>query len=122
MHNERRHQTSVVGRAFAIIAFIEAGTWTGLLIGMFLKHVTNTTDLGVTVFGLLHGIAFMVYGVVAIVAAYVLRWPWKVTVVSLIAAVPPLTTIPMERWLARRGLLSALVASRGSDKASVGAH
>ena len=117
MQQGRQPQISTIGRAFAVVAFVEAGTWTGLLIGMFLKHVTHTTDLGVSVFGLLHGIAFMVYGVVAITAAYLLRWPWKVAVVALIAAVPPLTTIPMERWLARRGLLNALAPS--TDGAAV---
>ncbi len=29
----------LTGRSFAVIAIIEAGTWTGLLIGMFLKYV-----------------------------------------------------------------------------------
>ena len=47
------------GKAFAVVAMIEAVTWTGLLLGMFLKYVTETTDLGVWLFGRLHGLAHL---------------------------------------------------------------
>lgn len=96
----------LTGRSFAVIAIIEAGTWTGLLIGMFLKYVTETTDVGVKIFGWLHGIVFVVYLIAAIAAAIILRWRWWVAVVAVLAAVPPLVTIPLERWLARRGDLA----------------
>ncbi|MBO1751480.1 DUF3817 domain-containing protein [Actinotalea sp. BY-33] len=96
--------TSRLGRAFSVVALLEAATWAGLLIGMVLKHVTRTTELGVQVFGQLHGIMFLVYVVVALVASYRLRWGWWVTGLALAAAVPPLTTIPLERWLRARGL------------------
>ena len=96
----------VTGRAFAIIAFVEAGTWAGLLIGMFLKYVTKTTEVGVQVFGMLHGIAFLVYLIAAIAAAIILRWKWWIAVLAVLAAIPPLVTIPMERWLACRGDLA----------------
>ena len=44
---------------FTIIARFEAFTWAGLLIGMFLKYGTETTELGVWLFGRLHGFAFL---------------------------------------------------------------
>ncbi|WP_200807358.1 DUF3817 domain-containing protein [Demequina sp. NBRC 110053] len=93
---------SRLGRAFVAIAVVEAVTWTGLLIGMLLEHVLDVTDLGVSVFGPLHGVAFLVYCALALACAIRFRWGVGLTLVAWIAAVPPLTTIPMERWLRRR--------------------
>jgi len=59
------------------------------------------------VFGMLHGIAVLVYLGAALRAAAVLRWPTKAILIAGIAAIPPLATIPAERWLARNGHLSA---------------
>ncbi|WP_053385625.1 DUF3817 domain-containing protein [Leucobacter japonicus] len=95
-----------IGRAYAWIAFVEAFTWAGLLVGMFLKYVTETTAMGVTIFGSLHGGAFIVYGIITIVAAIRLRWGWWVALLALAASVPPLVTIPMEIWLRRTGRLT----------------
>ena len=96
---------SRLGRSFVGIAIVEAITWTGLLIGMLLEHVLDVTDLGVTVFGPLHGTAFLIYGALTLACAIRFRWSIGLTLVALIAAVPPLTTIPMERWLRSRSRL-----------------
>ncbi|PZR51522.1 hypothetical protein DNL40_16010 [Xylanimonas oleitrophica] len=95
------------GRLYAVVAFAEAASWAGLLVGMFLKYVTQTTEVGVQVFGAIHGALFIVYVAVTIFAAVRLRWSWKVALVALAASVPPLTTVPMEMWLRRTGRLSA---------------
>lgn len=94
------------GRMFAIVAFIEAATWAGLLLGMLLKYGTGTTDLGVWLFGRLHGAAFLVYVAVAVVAGAKLRWPMWALLLAVLAAIPPLATLPVEVWFRRRGLLS----------------
>ena len=99
------NQASGVGRLFSIVALLEGVTWAGLLAGMFLKYTTKTTELGVTIFGPLHGIVFISYVVVTVMAAVRLRWPIWVTLLALLAAVPPLVTVPMEIWFKRRGLL-----------------
>lgn len=99
-------QPTGIGKLFSIIALLEGLTWAGLLIGMFFKYTIKTTELGVAIFGPLHGIVFISYVVVTILAAARLRWPLWATLVALIAAVPPLVTIPMEIWFKRRGLLS----------------
>jgi len=93
------------GTWFAVVAIVEAITWAGLLVGMYLKHVADATDLGVTVFGRLHGAAFLVYVVVAAVAAVRLRWRPGTIVLAMIAAVPPLATVPLEIWMRRTGRL-----------------
>ena len=38
---------SASGRLYAIAAFVEALTWAGLLVGMWLKYGANVTDTGV---------------------------------------------------------------------------
>jgi integral membrane protein len=101
----RAERVSLIGRVFAVVAFLEAFTWAGLLVGMFLKYVTGTTEAGVWLFGRLHGGMFMVYVVVTIVAAVSLRWKWWVALLALAASIPPLVTVPLEIWLRRTGRL-----------------
>jgi integral membrane protein len=94
-----------LGRLFAVVALVEACTWAGLLVGMFLKYVTETTEAGVWLFGRLHGAAFVLYVVVTLVAAARLRWGWLRALVALACSVPPLLTVPAERVLRRTGYL-----------------
>ena len=98
-------QPTGIGKLFSIIALLEGVTWAGLLIGMFLKYTTKTTELGVALFGPLHGVIFISYVVVTVMTAVRLRWPLWAALVAMLAAVPPLVTIPMEIWFKRRGLL-----------------
>jgi integral membrane protein len=98
--------TTPLGRLFAAVALVEAFTWAGLLVGMFLKYVTETTEAGVWLFGRLHGAAFVLYVVVTLVAAVRLRWGWLRALVALACSVPPLLTVPAERVLRRTGYLS----------------
>ena len=93
------------GRIFAVVALVEAFTWAGLLVGMFLKYVTETTTAVVSVFGALHGAAFVAYSLVALITWWRLRWSAPVGIVALVAGVPPLGTLAFEVWVARRGLL-----------------
>lgn len=102
-----RPPVSTMGRIFAIAAFIEAFTWAGLLVGMYIKYVPETTDQIVSVFGALHGGMFLIYIVVTLVAGVILRWRWWETLLALLASIPPLVTILVEIWLRRRGKLAA---------------
>jgi integral membrane protein len=98
-----------IATVFSFAAKLEALTWLGLLVGMYLKYVMATTDIGVWLFGRLHGGAFLGYFFVTIVAAARLRWPWWATVLAILAALPPLVTYPLEVWFRQRGLLRAAV-------------
>ncbi|MBB4958489.1 MMPL family transporter [Micromonospora polyrhachis] len=93
-------------RSFTWIAVIEACTWAGLLIGMYLKYVPKTTELGVRIFGTLHGGAFIAYVLLAALVAIRLKWrlSWT-TVFALLAAVPPFMTVAFETWARRTGRL-----------------
>jgi len=103
------------GKLFAAVALFEAFTWAGLLAGMYLKYVSGSTDLGVWLFERLHGGAFLLYLAVAIGAGARLRWPLWALLLAILAAIPPLVTLPLEYWYRRRGLLFA------PDRAGVGA-
>ena len=91
--------------AFRIVAVAEALSWVGLLIGMYVKYGPETTELGVKVFGPIHGGIFVAYVVVTLVAARVLRWSTRTTVVALVCSVPPLATVWFERLATRNGKL-----------------
>jgi RND superfamily putative drug exporter len=95
-------------QAFVVVAVIEAFTWAGLLVGMYLKHVAGVTELGVRVFGSLHGAAFIAYVVITLLTARAQRWSvfWT-TALALLSAVPPFMTAVFERVARRRGLLDA---------------
>ncbi|MGY0612437.1 MULTISPECIES: DUF3817 domain-containing protein [unclassified Luteimonas] len=113
-----RNPLSPTGKLFTAIALIEAFTWAGLLVGMYLKYVSGTTELGVWLFGRLHGAAFLLYVVVAFVAGVRLRWPMWALLLAVLAAIPPLATLPLEYWFRRRGLLSgaATPADPGAER------
>ncbi|WGX98205.1 DUF3817 domain-containing protein [Nocardioides sp. L-11A] len=92
-------------RLFRTVAIAEAITWTGLLLGMFLKYVTETTEAGVRVFGMLHGVVFVAYVVTTVVLWVDRRWSAGRGLLTLLAAIPPLATLPLEWWAVRKGWL-----------------
>ncbi len=91
--------------AFRIVAVAEALSWVGLLIGMYVKYVPETTELGVKVFGPIHGAIFVAYVAVALGTSRVLRWSPRTTVLALICSIPPLATVWFERLATRNDKL-----------------
>jgi len=90
-----------------VAAMIEAITWAGLLVGMYLKYISGTTEMGVWIFGRLHGAAFLAYIAACWMSAQRLQWSWSDLLLAGLAAFPPLVTVPLEISFRRRGLLSA---------------
>jgi integral membrane protein len=90
---------------FRIVAVAEALSWIGLLAGMYVKYVPETTELGVKIFGPIHGGIFLLYVVVALVASRVLRWSPRTTLLALICSIPPLATVWFERVATRNDRL-----------------
>lgn len=88
-------------RLFRVVATAEALTWAGLLTGMFLKYVTETTELGVRVFGMLHGVVFIGYCLTTLVVAVDRRWTLGRTALGLASAVPPFMTVWFDRHVER---------------------
>jgi len=96
-----------VALAFRAVAVAEALSWIGLLAGMYVKYVPETSEVGVQVFGPIHGAVFVAYVLVALVAARVLGWSRGTALLALVASVPPLATVGFERWAGRTGRLGA---------------
>lgn len=92
---------------FRRVAIAEAVTWGLLLTGMFLKYVTETTELGVQVFGMLHGVVFIAYCLTTVVVAVDQRWSVGHTLLGLVAAVPPFATVVFDRYAESRGALAS---------------
>ncbi|WP_341243228.1 DUF3817 domain-containing protein, partial [uncultured Nocardioides sp.] len=105
---------------FRRLAAAEAVTWSLLLVGMFLKYVTETTDRAVSVFGMLHGVVFVAFGVTTLVVAIDQRWGLARTLLGLASAVPPLATLPFERYADRRGLLGDTWRLRAQGRGPTG--
>ncbi|MFP5068262.1 DUF3817 domain-containing protein [Pseudonocardia nantongensis] len=96
---------TTIARVFRVVAIAETCSWIGLLIGMFVKWVLGTSELGVQVFGPIHGALFVAYVLVTLLVARIFRWDLWTTVVGLLASVPPLATVWFERHAAARGRL-----------------
>ena len=90
---------------FRTVAFAEAVTWTLLLIGLFLKYVTHTTEMGVSVAGGIHGFVFLCYAATAAFTWINQKWTTRTGLLAIVSAVIPYATIPVARSLDRRGLL-----------------
>ncbi|MGC7097736.1 DUF3817 domain-containing protein [Amycolatopsis lurida] len=96
--------TSPAGR-FRLLALAEAVSWAGLLIGMFFKYVVVGNEIGVKIFGPIHGVVFVAYVIIALLVRESLRWDARTTVLALIASIPPFGTVLFERWATRTGRL-----------------
>ena len=92
---------STHGRVFRLAAIAEACSWAGLLVGMFFKYVVVGDDIGVKIFGPVHGALFVAYVVVSLVVSRRLRWNARTLVLALLASIPPLCTLWFERWAER---------------------
>jgi integral membrane protein len=91
---------------FRAVAIAEAISWTGLLIGMLFKYVLSDNEIGVKIFGPVHGTIFIAYVITVLVVRKPLRWSVPVTLAALAASIPPLFTWFFERWAQRTERLS----------------
>ena len=94
-----------VSRAFRAVAIAEAVSWVLLLAGMFVKWVLRTSELGVQLAGPVHGVVFIGYVLVTLLAWRVLRWSPRTALLALVASVPPFATVWFERRAQRNGQL-----------------
>ncbi|HTI25426.1 MAG TPA: DUF3817 domain-containing protein [Kutzneria sp.] len=90
---------------FRAVAVAEAISWAGLLIGMFFKYVLGNA-IGVHIFGSVHGVVFIAYVVLSLLARKALNWDNRTTVWALIASLPPFGSVVFERWATRTGRLA----------------
>jgi integral membrane protein len=105
---------------FRRVAIAEAVTWALLLVGMFLKYVTETTELAVRVFGMLHGVVFIAYCLTTVLVAVDQRWSRGRLLLGLVSSVPPFATVLFDRYAENRGALSTSWRLRDSAPAGPG--
>lgn len=75
---------------------------------MVFKYLVVGNDIGVTVFGPIHGGLFLLYLAVTVLVRRPLRWGGRTIVLALLAGIPPLATLVFERWATRTGRLAAV--------------
>jgi integral membrane protein len=88
---------------FRIVAIAEAITWTGLIAALISRAVAGPDFL--TIAGSLHGFVFLSYAGISLLVGIDRRWKTGIVVLAVVSAIVPYATIPVELWLARRGLL-----------------
>ncbi|PZF85877.1 DUF3817 domain-containing protein [Jiangella anatolica] len=88
-------------RWFRIAAIAEGISWAGLLVGMFFKYVVVENEIGVQIFGPIHGGIFLVYLVTVLAAWRSERWSFTTTILGLASAIPPFMTVWFERRVLR---------------------
>ncbi|MBO4144807.1 MULTISPECIES: DUF3817 domain-containing protein [Kocuria] len=93
-------------KLYRTAATAEAVTWTLLILGMIAKYVFHAGDLPVRIGGGIHGFVFLSYCVATVVVWTDRRWPASTGVVGLLLSVVPFATVPFERHVERKGLLS----------------
>ena len=105
-------------RIFRIAAITEAITWIGLLASMYEKYIAHTHSAAIQIFGSVHGYAFLAYVLVVFLVRAEYGWTNRMTLSRWSASVPPLATVPFERWAYHR-LVRRSAAGRDAPPQSV---
>jgi integral membrane protein len=92
-------------RLYGFLAAAEMVTWALLIISMVIKYGVGP-EIYVRIFGMVHGVVFIAYGLVTLFVWANERWSVARGVLGLFSAVIPFATLPFERAMLRRGLLS----------------
>jgi integral membrane protein len=105
---------STAGR-FRMVALAEAVSWVGLLIGMYFKYLgTPRTEIGVQVFGMVHGLVFIAFVITAVFAGLAFRWAPGTWLLALLASIVPLGSVIFLIWADRSRLLGGIGAAADS--------
>ncbi len=89
---------------FRLIALAEAVSWVGLLIGMYFKYLGSPqTEIGVKVFGPLHGGIFLAFVAAALVVGVPRSWNATTWLLALLAGIVPLGSVMFLIWADLRG-------------------
>jgi len=93
---------------FRLIAFAEAVSWVGLLVGMYFKYLGSPrTEVGVKVFGMAHGLIFIAFIVTGLLVGMAAKWRIRTWLLGLLASIVPLTSVIFLMWVERSGQLGA---------------
>ena len=99
---------------FRLIALAEAVSWVGLLTGMYFKYLgTPRTEIGVQIFGMVHGIVFLAFLATGLIVGWAARWSLLTWVSAAVASIVPLASVIFLRWAERSGALA--VGAAGAE-------
>jgi integral membrane protein len=86
-----------VATAFRVVAVAEACSWAGLLVGMLFKYLIVGNEIGVQVFGPIHGALFVGYVMITLLAGRTFGWRLPTTLLGLACSIPPFATLWFEQ-------------------------
>ncbi|MET0897705.1 MAG: DUF3817 domain-containing protein [Mycobacterium sp.] len=93
---------------FRVVALLEAVSWAGLLIGMFFKYAGSPrTEIGVKIFGPIHGGVFIAFLVAALFAGLAYKWGIATWLLALLGSIVPLGSVIFLIWADRTSRLGA---------------
>ncbi|MEN3219498.1 DUF3817 domain-containing protein [Mycolicibacterium porcinum] len=93
---------------FRLIALAEAVSWAGLLVGMYFKYLGSPrTEIGVKVFGPIHGGIFIGFVVAAVLVGLARKWGVGTWVLALLASIVPLGSVIFVMWADRTARLGS---------------
>src|SRR3954465_11472087 len=99
---------------FRLIAMAEAVSRAGLLIGMYFKYLgTPRTEVGVKVFGMVHGLVFIAFVVAGLLVGIAVRWTLGTWLLALLAGIGPMCSVIFLIWADRTGRMGAASAYSG---------
>jgi integral membrane protein len=97
---------------FRPIAFAEAVSWAGLLVGMYFKYLGSPrTEIGVKVFGPIHGGIFIAFVVAAVLVGIARKWGVGTWTLALLAGIAPLGSVIFVMWADRTTRLAPVESS-----------
>jgi integral membrane protein len=100
---------------FRVIALAEAVSWVGLLIGMHFKYLGSPrTEVGVKLFGPVHGAIFVAFVVVALLAGIAFQWGLGTWLLALLGSIVPLGSVIFLIWADRSGRMGAVSTAVGT--------
>lgn len=89
---------------FRIVAIAEALSWAGLLVGMYFKYLAGSpTEVGVKIFGPIHGGVFMAFVVAAVVVGIQRKWNLVTWALALLGSIVPLGSVIFVIWADKLG-------------------
>ncbi|WP_433665178.1 DUF3817 domain-containing protein [Nocardia sp. CA-128927] len=106
---------STAAKRFRFLAVLEAISWVFLIVGMVFKRLPEPVLWPVKVFGMTHGIIFVLFLITVIMAARELGWNALTTILALLSSIPPFFTVVFEIWAVRSGKLGELSNAVSAD-------
>ena len=96
---------------FRLIAFAEALSWVGLLVGMYFKYLGSPqSEVGVKIFGPVHGGIFIAFLVASSLVGIAHKWAPGTWLLALLASVVPLGSVIFLIWADKTGRIGPVRA------------